>query len=246
VGGKYEKIMNSEKLKYLISIGALFLLVLHVFWPSLGIDITAIALLCIAALPFSGALLKALASSGVKNLELPGGIKIELAEVKAATDKVIRGWANIELPMMKASVTGTVTQAEPPEENIPVEDPIAIIREVANTDSNLSLVAFRIEIEKRIREIAENFHIKSHKTSLGKLIRELQNRQILPPDVSAGLMDLVALGNRAAHGAEVDHQAADWVLDFGASIILELDNILRKKGSHNKANSADTKSRAAD
>jgi len=68
VGGKYEKIMNSEKLKYLISIGALFLLVLHVLWPSLGIDITAIALLFISALHFSGALLTALASSGVKTL----------------------------------------------------------------------------------------------------------------------------------------------------------------------------------
>ncbi len=238
--------MNSEKLKYLISIGALFLLVLHVVWPALGIDITAIALLFIAALPFLGALLKDLASSGVKNLELPGGIKIELAEVKAAADKVIRGWANVELPSMKASGTATVTKAEPSEEKIPIEDPIAAIREVANTDSNLSLVAFRIEIEKRIREIAEKFQIRSHRASLGKLIRELQNRQILPPDVSAGLMDLVALGNRAAHGAEVDPPAADWVLDSGASIILELDNILRNQRSHNKANSADAKGRAAD
>jgi hypothetical protein len=37
-----------------------------------------------------------LASSGVKNLEVPVVIKIELSEVKAATDKVIQGWANVE------------------------------------------------------------------------------------------------------------------------------------------------------
>ena len=221
--------MNLEKLKYLISIGALFLLLLHVFWPGLGIDITAIALLFIAALPFSGALLKALASSGVRNLEVPGVIKIELSEVRAATDKVRQGWANLVLPAMKAKGTGTATKAPPVEEKIPVEDPIATIREVANTDSNLSLVAFRIEIEKRIRAISENLQIKSERTSLGKLIRELQNRQILPPDVAAGLMDIVALGNRAAHGAIVEPSAADWVLDFGSSIILELDNILKTK-----------------
>lgn len=233
--------MNAEKLKYLISIGAIFLLILHVFWPGLGIDITAIVLLFIAAFPFSGALLlKTLASSGVKNLKLPGGIKIELADAKAATDKVIRGWASIELPAPKVSGTATVSEPETSQVQISVEDPIAYIREVADTDSNLSLVAFRIEIEKRIREIAENYQIRSHRTSLGKLIRELQNRQILPPEVSAGLMDLVALGNRAAHGAEVEPNAADWVLDFGASIILELDNILENQRSHNKANSADS------
>lgn len=232
--------MSSEKLKYLISLGAILLLVLHVLWPALGIDITAIALLFIAALPFSDALLKTLASSGVKNLELPGGIKIELAEAKAATDKVIHGWARMELPALKASGTATVSEADSAQNQIPTEDPIASIREVANTDPNLSLVAFRIEIEKRIRQIAENYQIRSHRTSLGELIRELQNRLILPSEVSAGLMDLVAIGNRAAHGAEVEHSAADWVLDFGASIILELDNILKNQRPHNKVNSADS------
>ena len=220
--------MNSDKLKYLISIGALFFLILHVFWPALGIDITAIALLLIAALPFSGALLKNLASSGVKNLELPGGIKIELAEVKAAADKVIKGWADVKLPALRASGTISETKAKSSVKNIPIEDPMATIREVANTDSNLGLVAFRIEIEKRIRSIAENFQIKSQKAPVGKLIRELQNLEILPPNVSGGLMELIALGNRAAHGVEVDSDAADWVLDFGASIILKLDNILGK------------------
>lgn len=238
--------MNFENLKYLISIGALFLLLLHVFWPGLGIDVTTIALLFISVLPFSGALLKSLASSGVKNLEVPGVIKIELSEVKAATDKVIRGWANVELPAMQASGTGTVVKTAPTEEKIPVEDPIAAIREVAHTDPNLSLVAFRIEIEKRIRVISDNLQIKSDRTPLGKLIRELQNKRILPPEVSAGLMDIVALGNRAAHGAIVDSSAADWVLDSGASIILELDNIIGNQRSHNEANAADAKNCAAD
>ncbi len=221
--------MNAEKLKYLISPVAIILLILHVLWPGLGIDITAITLLSIAVLPFLGALLKTLAASGVKKLELPGGIKIELAEVKAAADKVIRGWASAKLPPIKVSGTATVSKTETSQTQIPIEDPIASIREVANTDSNLSLVAFRIEIEKRIREIAESFQIRTHRTPLGKLIRELQNSQILPHDVSAGLMELVALGNRAAHGVEVEPDAADWVLDIGTSIILKLDSILKKK-----------------
>jgi hypothetical protein len=222
------------KIKYFISFAAIILLLLHIFLPSLGIDLTAIALLFISVLPFAGPLLKALASSGVKKLELPGGIKIELADAKAATDKVIRGWGNLSLPPFKASGTGTVSKSDDLRRQIPSEDPIAYIREVGKTDSNLSLVAFRIEVEKRLRKLAESFQIKSDKTSLGQLIRELQNKRILPSEVASGLMDLVALGNRAAHGVEVSPNAADWVLDIGSSIILVMDNLLKDVDSHNK------------
>ena len=198
----------------------------------------------IALLPFFGALLKTLAASGViKKLELPGGIKIELADVKAAADKVVHGWASAKLPLFTLSATGTTTvpKSDTSQTQIPIKDPIASIREIASTDSNLSLVAFRIEIEKRIREIAESCQIGTNSAPIGKLIRELQNSQILPYDVSTGLMELVALGNRAAHGVEVEPNAADWVLDIGSSIILQLDNILKNQISHNKANSADSK-----
>jgi len=214
--------LNLENRKYAITICAIILLFLHIFWPNLGIDITTIALLFIASLPFSGSLLKSLALSGVKNLELPGGIKIELTDTKAATDKVI----NVSLPPLKASGKATVSTTDTNQEKIASEDSISYIREVANTDPNLSLVAFRIEVEKRLRKLAENYQIKSHRTSLGRLIREIQNSQIFPPELASGLMDLVALGNRAAHGVEVSKNAADWVLDVGSSIILELDNLL--------------------
>ena len=228
--------VNSDKLKYIISFGSLFLLVIHIFWPKLGIDIISITLLIIAALPFSGSLLKMMASSGVKNLELPGGIKIELADAKAATDKVNRGWASIVAPAPIVSGTATSSTPEDPQIQVSTEDPVSFIREVANKDANLSLVAFRIEVEKRIRKIAKNHQIESQKTPLGKLIREIQNQNILPPEVSGGLMDLVALGNRAAHGIEVEPNAAEWVLDFGASIILMLDSIINVQTEHNRAN----------
>lgn len=226
--------MNIEKIKYFISITAIILLLLHIILPNLGIDVTTIALLFISVLPFAGSLLKSLASLGVKKLELPGGIKIELADAKAATDKVIRGWGNLSLPLLKVSSTGTVSKSDDLQKQIPSEDPIAYIREVAKTDSNLSLVAFRIEVEKRLRKLAESFQIKSDKTSLVQLIRELQNKQVLPSEVASGLMDLVALGNRAAHGVEVSPNAADWVLDIGSSIILVMDNLFKDVDSHNK------------
>ena len=45
----------------------------------------------------------------------------------------------------------------------------------------------------------------------------------------------VRAAHRAAHGAEVEPSAADWVLDFGSSIILQLDNILKNRTLHNQS-----------
>jgi hypothetical protein len=153
--------------------------------------------------------------------------KIELNDAKAATDKVIRGWAKMELPSIELKAKGSVSTERTDYEKAVTEDPISYIRDVANTDSNLSLVAFRIEVEKRLRQIAERNKLASHQTSLSRLIRNLENKAILPSDVASGLMDLVALGNRAAHGVKVSDDAAAWVLDVGSSILLELDNLLK-------------------
>jgi hypothetical protein len=116
--------MSIENIKYFISIAAIILLLLHIFLPNLGIDVTTIALLFISVLPFAGSLLKALAFSGIKKLELPGGIKIELSDAKAATDKVIRGWGNLSLPPLKVSGIRTVSKSDDLQKQIPSEDPI--------------------------------------------------------------------------------------------------------------------------
>jgi len=220
-----------EKLNYLLSLGALSLLAVHILRPDLGIDMTAVALLLIAAFPFASTFLKSLASSGLRIVEMPGGFRIKLADVRAATEKVQRGWASVQLPALQVSAAATVSKAAPSGTDVLPEDPIAMIREVASKDANLALVAFRIEIEKRIRRIAEASQLKCSGIPLSRLIRELEIREMIPIEVSAGLMDLVALGNRAAHGAIVDPPAADWVLDLGASTLLHLDVILPQPGS---------------
>lgn len=222
--------MENRWVKYTFAVVPLLLLVLHLLWPSLRIDPITIALLFIAALPWIGPVLKNLASSGVKSVELPG-IKIEMRDVKHATDKVIHGHLDATLPMLKLKATMSESIPSPQEEKQAkeTEDPIAYIREVANADSNLSLVAFRIEIEKRIRRIAEISNLKSTRQSLNLIIKQLQDKKALSLEVSSGLMELIAFGNSAAHGVKVDDAAAQWVLDVGPSIIIKLDNIISGK-----------------
>ena len=222
--------MSSESIKRGISLGALSLVILHVLWPDLGIDAVTIALLFVAALPWVGPVLKGLAESGLRKVELPGGIKIDLADVKSATDKIIRGSGGLATPMPVVEGSATVTApisptVKPPEPEPPSVDPLGYIGEISDADANLALVAFRIEIEKRLRALAEASGLITHMTGLSNLVRQMQQHQVLSPIMASGLMQLIGFGNRAAHGVEVAQAAAGWVHDVAPSIIMELDAI---------------------
>ena len=108
-------------------------------------------------------------------------------------------------------------------------DTIATLRNVAGTDPNLALVGVRIEIEKRLIELAKRRGIDSSRKSLGYLLRQLQQDQTIPSDLASGLNELTALGNRAAHGTEVSQDAAAWVLDIAPTILGILDDIILRK-----------------
>jgi hypothetical protein len=183
-------------------------------WPSLGIDSITVALLVLGALPWFYPFLK--------SLEVPGVVKIELKDVKVATEKItfkpIAGTlAAREEGSDTAEITGTVG---PP-------GTIATLQHIASREPNLALIGFRIEIEKRLLHVAEIKKIETSGMSLSQLIRELREYNEFSPQVASGLNELVAMGNRAAHGAEVSPEAAAWVLDIGPTILNQLDLLIQ-------------------
>ena len=94
--------------------------------------------------------------------------------------------------------------------------------EVGDLDSNLALVYLRIEIEKRLRTLAQKANLNST-GSLSRLFRDLQKSGVVNDVVFSGLQELIIAGNQAAHGAEVEPSVADSVLEFGPRIINALD-----------------------
>lgn len=62
-----------KNLRKVISLGALLLALAHIVWPLLAIDFVALGLIVVATLPWLAPL--------VKSLELPGGWKVEFAEI---------------------------------------------------------------------------------------------------------------------------------------------------------------------
>lgn len=193
-----------------ITLTASSLALIHLISPSLGIDAITVALLVFGALPWLLPFLK--------SVELPGGLKIELRDAKAATEKIM---SQPIVGIMVAKEDGADT-ANIMGGVVPL-DAIAILQHIAIRDPNLAMVGFRIEIEKRLRQVADNKNIDTSRMPLSRLIKELQVGNILPQQVADGLIELVALGNRAAHGVEVSSDAASWVLDVGPSILNKLE-----------------------
>lgn len=135
----------------------------------------------------------------VKSAELPGGLKIEFQDVQKAADKV-SGGAHVES-----------------------SEPATLY--IAEGDPNLALVGLRIEIEKRLRALAE-IHGLPRRASLAGLFAELQTRGVLNDPALSGLRELIRFGNEAAHGAEVGPEVANWAIDYGPSVLGVLDRAL--------------------
>jgi hypothetical protein len=208
--------MNKMKTRIVITITAIVIAIAHNLFPALKIDFVTLILIVVAVLPWL--------ASVIKSLELPGGFKIELQDVKAATDKI--STATDIAPGNLA----TKPSRRLPEYALPYEATINALRDVSRTDPKLALVGLRIELEKRLTQLAQAKGIDSKRKSTGALVRALQERQVMHPEVAVGLSELVALGNSAAHGAFVTSDAADWALDSAPSILTTLDSWLAAEG----------------
>lgn len=205
--------------KVAITVAASSAAFIHAIFPGIKIDLTTAILIVVAAAPWL--------VSVVKSIELPGGFKIELQDVKAATDSISSPEAHA------AAVEGALTDTVPtsPVTSQDRTASLQLMQELATRDPSLALVSMRIEIEKRLRELAEVVGIPTEKKSVAYLLRELQRREaIRPPEAAAGLNELVALGNQAAHGIQVSDNAATWVTDWAPFILALLDaQILRER-----------------
>jgi hypothetical protein len=128
---------------------------------------------------------------------------------------VVHGSADVRLSDVKIAATGTVLT--------PNQQVVERLKEVAANDGNLALVGAGIELEKRLLQLAEMRGLNTERVSLGQLLREIKRAKLLPSELITGLRDLVALRNRAAHGAPVSLEAADWVLDMLPSMLETID-----------------------
>jgi len=202
--------MNATFLKIASSLAALSLLLLHQFYPAITIDAISLGLLVLVVLPWL--------LSYVKGLEV-AGVKIDLHDLMSATEKV-----DLKIEPATAHVK---LKGHPPSVQVqPTDESQAALQSISETHPNLALVQFRIQIELRIRALAQSKNLLNARVPLNRMIRALVASDVIDSRTGSGLLEIVALGNQAAHNADVSPEAARWVLDVGNDILLQLDAIL--------------------
>jgi hypothetical protein len=193
-----------KKLRQVVSLGGLALALAHLIWPDLSIDAITLALIVIAILPWLAPL--------IKSLELPGGWKVEFQELqKAASRAESAGLLSAEISNKQDAFS---------------------FQTIAEHDPNLALAGLRIEIEKRLTQLAEVNNLQFRRPmGVGQLLRALTQNEVLSQEERSILSDMVNLLNDAVHGAFVDARAADWAIDIGPRLLTSLDERI-EEGKH--------------
>jgi hypothetical protein len=191
-------------LKIAISIGAVVMIFIRAIWPGLNIDVITLGLLLVAILPWFSGL--------IKSAEFPGGWKIEFQDVKNAGDRIV------------AEPAPHATIAEGFTTYVPESHPSFLT--VAPQDPNLALVGLRIEIEKRVRALAEKRGIAPGRP-LSALIRDLQSEGSLLAHLQVGSRTWYCR-QQAAHGA-ASRAGGSWAMQYGPAVLGSLTQVGRLK-----------------
>lgn len=190
--------MDVSRIRLLVTLGALSVALVHILFPGLAIDAIALVLIVIAVIPWLAPLFK--------SLQFPGGWKIEFQELQKVA--------------AKADDAGLLSRSEA---TAPSE---YAFLSVADRDPNLALAGLRIELEKRLVQLAERNQIGTAMQGMGRLLRELSKRQVLNEDEESVLSDLLQLLNAAVHGASVDPRATEWAMEVGPQLIQSFEEKL--------------------
>lgn len=190
---------NNRKIsiqKLIVSIIAIIFIITHLIRPDLAIDAIVVGLLVIALIPWL--------SDIFKFIELPGGFKFEFKDKEKIEEKIIE--AGLISPETEESFEFSFQQLE-------------------NSDPNLALAGLRIEIETRLKEIAQKNNISgSERMGAGQLLRLLREYEILNSQERSVLGDLIGLLNEAIHGKKINQNFVNWAMDIGPEILKSLDD----------------------
>lgn len=198
-----------RKTQILITSLAILVGLIHVIFPKLSIDAILITLIIIAIIPWLEPLLK--------SVELPGGLKVEFQDLK-----------KLEEEAKKAGLIKEVPHAQH-EKTVKQNSETYSFIEIAEKNQQLALVGFRIELEKRLRSLADKYSIESNRFSVVRLIDALAKNDILTTAEMASLKDMITTLNPAAHGMDYDQRNANWVIENGPKILETLDAKLERR-----------------
>lgn len=192
--------MNKTLIPSIITTTAVVLIIVHILFPHLAIDSTSLGLIVIAITPWLSPLFK--------SLEFPGGLKVEYQDLEKTEKQIQKAGL---LP--KSSVKKMIKKEFLPST---MEDP------------NLALAWLRIEVEKRLRELAQKKGL-SNEHNIHDLLFMLYANDVINDEEREALVDVTAILNKSMQGVEVEPTVTDWTIEVGPRLLKGLENKLTKK-----------------
>jgi len=192
--------MQIRAIQITITVAALTIGAFHQWYPEWSLDKWTMYCFIIAVLPWLAPLFK--------SIEIPG-LKVQFQDLQNA--------------QYRADQAGLLGPTGP-------ETPEYSFMMIAPHDANLALAGLRIEIERRLLELAKQHNIPAPRAGVGSLLRSLAQREVLTLQEREVLADMVGLLNSAVHGASVDERATEWAMEVGPKILSGLDERIERKG----------------
>ena len=190
--------------KYLISLFCLILIIIHAIFPEYVIDTITIALIIIILFPWLIPYLE--------SVKLPGGTEISFREEVQRLEELSE-----KSPNLSGSVELQIKEI--PDEIEPTR------QDLLKVDPNLALASLRIDIERKVKQIAKQKDIYINRKPLGAILKILYTNEIIGLSEYNTLFSVISICNTAVHGGMVDYFAASKVLKIGESALLYLSSI---------------------
>lgn len=191
------------KSKIAISVLSAILLIGHLIWPAVKLDVASIFLLAVILLPWLGTIFK--------TVEIPGGPKVEYRdeELLKATQKL----EDVGLLQESSGQRG---------------DPIYL--ELIGRDTNLALAGLRIDIERRLRKIANYLEPIDPPSNLRQVVSLIGSRGLFTKIQTEAMHGILNSLNHAVHGGRIPADDAEEIMEKGLRLLGSLDKrILNQK-----------------
>ena len=181
----------------------LILIIIHAIFPEFAIDNITIALIIIILFPW---LIPYLSKA-----KFPGGFEFDFREESQRLEEISERSPQISDIMAHLR------------EDMPSE--MATRQDLFRFDPNLALASLRIDIEKRVKEIASQRDIPIYRKSLGAILTKLSNNDIIGSSEYDTLLSVISICNKAVHAEKIDHSAASKILEIGELALYYLYSI---------------------
>ena len=191
-----------KHIEWLIVAIGIILIIVHGFWSELfKIDAYTILILFVLSLPFTAQYLK---KAKIMGAEFE--FKNEIIETKKLVQQ------SVEKAKEEKSSGKTKTLSFRTFE-------LSTVRDLLNSDHVLALAALRIEIERKLRLVADILEVPvNDKLAISKLIDVIKEKKMLSSEQTTALKKIFNMCNKAIHGFTVSEENAEKIIDLAEEL----------------------------